>query len=55
MVATDTSKEQGDMGFTNMDKGACPFKDDFVKQFVAVIKEMKATGEVQAVLDSYIK
>lgn len=55
VIATDISKEQGYMGFTNMDKGAFAFKDDFVKQFVAVINEMKEKGEVQAMLDSYIK
>jgi len=55
VIATDISKEQGYMGFTNTDKGKFPFKDDFVKQFVVVIKEMKAKGEIQVILDSYIK
>lgn len=55
VIATDISEEQGYMGFTNTDNGAFAFKDDFVKQFVAVIQEMKEKGEIQAVLDSYIK
>ncbi|WDP89461.1 MAG: transporter substrate-binding domain-containing protein [Desulfobacter sp.] len=55
VIAGDISREQGYLGFTNQDKGAFSFKADFVKQFVAVINEMKAGGEIQAVLDAYIK
>ena len=54
-VATVISKEQGYMGFTNQDKGAFAFRDDFIKQYVAIIEQMKADGEIQAILDSYVK
>jgi len=54
-VATDISREQGYLGITNQDKGAFAFKDDFVKQFVAIINDMKAKGEIQGILDAYIK
>lgn len=54
-VAGNISEEQGYMGFTNRDNGAFGFKDDFVTQFVKVINDMKANGEIQAILDAYIK
>lgn len=54
-VATDISREQGYMGFTNRDKGRFAFRDDFIKKFVAAINQMKADGEIQAILDSYVK
>lgn len=54
-IAADISKEQGYLGFTNQDQGAFAFKKDFIDQYVAVIKKMKENGEIQAVLDAYIK
>ena len=54
-IASDIGSEQGYMGFTNKDEGAFAFKSDFVTQFVAIVKEMKASGEIQSILDGYIK
>ncbi|ACN17198.1 hypothetical protein HRM2_41410 [Desulforapulum autotrophicum HRM2] len=52
VIACDISKEQGYLGFTNRDNGAFGYKDDFIKQYIAVIKEMKANGEIETILNS---
>lgn len=55
VVATNISKEQGYLGVTNQDNGKFAFKQDFVSQFTAIIQKMKDNGEIQTILDSYIK
>lgn len=49
------SKEQGFVGFTNKDKGKFDFKEDFKRRLNALLEEMKARGEIQAIIDKYIK
>lgn len=49
------SREQGYLGFTAMDNGKFAFKDDFVKKFNAAITEMKAKGEIKAILDKFLE
>lgn len=48
------SSEKGYLGFTDMDKGKFPFKEDFVKKFNAEILRMQASGELQSIIDSHI-
>ncbi|MCG8565730.1 MAG: transporter substrate-binding domain-containing protein [Desulfobacterales bacterium] len=51
----DISREQGYLGFSNQAMDRFPFRSDFIRKFVAVIQKMKETGEIQAILDSYIQ
>ena len=48
------SSEYGYLAFTNQDKGKFDYKDDFVKKFNQVIKEMKEKNEINAILNKYI-
>lgn len=45
--------EQGYLGFAK--NGKFPFKNDFIAKFNTVIKQMKASGEIQKILDKYKK
>jgi len=55
VITTNISNEQGYMGFTNQGKGKFAFKQDFIKQFVKVINQMKKDGEIEEILQSYIR
>lgn len=51
-VAHDVKTEKGFLGFSR--DGQFPYKDDFVNQFNAVIKEMKSNGEIEAIINKYL-
>lgn len=48
------SSEWGYLGFTRMDFGRFYFKDDFIRKFNTVIRAMRASGEIQAIIDRVI-
>lgn len=52
-VACSISKEDGYLLFSK--KGNYPYRDDFIKKFNAVIVDMKAKGEIQKVIEDYVK
>lgn len=39
--------EQGFLGFTDRDEGRFPYKTDFLKQFNAIVYDMKRNGEIE--------
>jgi len=41
------------LGITNRDRGKFSFKEDFVKQFNQIIEEMKASGEIQKIVEAF--
>ncbi len=47
--------EQGFLGFTDRDNGKFSFKDDFVRKFDTVIYEMRKSGEVQEIVDDFVR
>jgi polar amino acid transport system substrate-binding protein len=47
--------EQGFLGFTDRDDGKFPFKDDFVRKFDTVIYEMRKSGELQEIVDDFVR
>lgn len=47
--------DPGFMGFTNADNGAFDFKLDFVKQFDIQIYKMFKSGEIQRIVDDFVK
>jgi len=47
------SSEQGFLGFTTKD-AQFPYKEDFKKQYINILKKMKANGEIQKVINSFI-
>lgn len=49
---TQISSENGYLAFSKT--GPYPFKDDFVAQFNAIIKDMKANGEIDAIVKSFL-
>ena len=49
------STEKGYIGFTNKDKGKFGFKDDFLAKINKIIKNMKASGEIDKIIKNYIK
>ncbi|WP_199911738.1 type 2 periplasmic-binding domain-containing protein [Dongshaea marina] len=49
------SIEQGFLGFTDKDKGKFPYKTDFIKEFDTVIYSMRRTGELQEIIESYVR
>lgn len=55
MEGATVSIEQGFLGFTAMDKGKYPFKEDFKKQFDIVIYDMRRTGEMQEILNDFLR
>ncbi|MCW7753089.1 ABC transporter substrate-binding protein [Desulfobotulus sp. H1] len=48
------SSEQGYLGFTDRDEGRFPFKNDFVKKFNTEIEKMRASGEIQKIIDRFV-
>jgi len=47
--------EQGFLGFTDRDQGKFPYKTDFLKQFNAIVYDMKRTGEIQSIARDFFK
>jgi polar amino acid transport system substrate-binding protein len=47
--------EQGFLGFTDRDGGKFPYKTDFLKQFNAIVYDMKRNGEIDTIARSYFK
>ncbi len=47
--------EQGFLGFTDRDEGRFPYKTDFLKQFNAIVYDMKRTGEIDAIGSKFFK
>jgi polar amino acid transport system substrate-binding protein len=47
--------EQGFLGFTDRDQGKFPYKTDFLKQFNAVIYDMKRNGEIETIAHQFFK
>lgn len=47
--------EQGFLGFTDRDQGKFPYKTDFLKQFNAIIYDMKRTSEIQRISRNFFK
>jgi len=48
------SSEQGFLGFTTNDT-QFPYKKDFKKQYINILKKMKANGEIQKIINDFIK
>jgi len=48
------SAEQGFLGFA-ADGSRFPFKNDFKKQYLEVLTKMKKSGEIQKIIDEFIK
>ena len=49
------SIEQGFLGFTAEDKGKFSFKEDFKKKFDIIIYDMRRSGELQRIVDDFIR
>jgi polar amino acid transport system substrate-binding protein len=47
--------EQGFLGFTDRDQGKFPHKTDFLKQFNAIIYDMKRNGEIDAIARKFFR
>lgn len=47
--------EQGFLGFTDRDQGKFPYKTDFLKQFNAIIYDMKRNGEIERIGREFFK
>jgi polar amino acid transport system substrate-binding protein len=47
--------EQGFLGFTDRDQGKFPYKTDFLKQFNAVVYDMKRNGEIERIAREFFK
>jgi polar amino acid transport system substrate-binding protein len=47
--------EQGFLGFTDRDGGKFPYKTDFLKQFDAIIYDMKRNGEIERIARHFFK
>ena len=45
----------GFSGLTAMDKGKFSYKEDFLKQFNVIIYNMRKNGELQKILDQFIR
>lgn len=54
-IGPNLSKESGYLAFTNKNDSKFYFKGDFKKQFNDIIEKMKADGEIEKIVDSYIK
>ncbi len=54
LEGTTITIEQGFLGYTNRDNGKFPFKEDFKKEFDIIIYEMRRTGEIQKIIDSFM-
>ncbi|HEY0063928.1 MAG TPA: transporter substrate-binding domain-containing protein [Telluria sp.] len=49
------AREQGFLGFTDRDDGRFPYKTDFLKQFDAIIYDMRRTGEIERIAHNFFK
>lgn len=47
--------EQGFLGFTDRDQGKFPYKTDFLKQFNAIVYDMKRNGEIDRIAREFFK
>ena len=54
-IGPNLSKESGYLAFTNKNDSKFYFKGDFKKQFNDIIEKMKADGEIEKIVDSYLK
>jgi polar amino acid transport system substrate-binding protein len=52
--ATVISSEKGYLGYTNTDKGAFAYKEDFKAQLDKILADMKESGEIQKIVDQFI-
>ncbi len=52
LKGTQISNENGYLGFSKAN--SAPFKDDFVKKFNKIIKEMKSNGEIEKIVSDYL-
>jgi len=48
------SSEQGVLGFTSKD-ARFPYKEDFKNQYINLLKKMKTNGEIQEIINDFIK
>ncbi|UUZ53761.1 hypothetical protein LP419_34960 [Massilia sp. H-1] len=55
MESAVIAREHGFLGFTDRDQGRFPFKTDFVKQFDAVVYDMKRNGEIERIAHEFFK
>lgn len=47
--------EQGFLGFTDADRGKFPYKTDFLKQFNAIVYDMKRNGEIERIARAFFE
>jgi polar amino acid transport system substrate-binding protein len=47
--------EQGFLGFTDRDQGKYPHKTDFLKQFNAIVYDMKRNGEIERIARDFFQ
>ncbi len=47
--------EQGFLGFTDRDQGKFPYKTDFLKQFNAIVYDMKRNGEIERIAREFFE
>jgi polar amino acid transport system substrate-binding protein len=47
--------EQGFLGFSDRDQGKFPYKTDFLKQFNAIVYDMKRNGEIERIGRDFFK
>jgi len=55
LEGTTITIEQGFLGYTDRDKGKFPFKNNFKKQLDLIIYEMRRTGELQEIVDAFMR
>ena len=49
------SAEQGHLGYTMRDDGRFPYKQDFIRQFNAIIRDMKQDGEIRNTVERFLR
>lgn len=49
------STEQGFLGFTDRDNGKFEYKEDFIRKFDTIIYEMRKKGELQKIVEKYVR
>ncbi|WP_028865689.1 substrate-binding periplasmic protein [Psychromonas aquimarina] len=55
LQGTTITIEQGFLGYTSRDNGKFVFKDDFKKKLDIIIYEMRKTGELQDIIDAFMR
>ena len=55
MEAAVIATEQGFLGFSDRDQGKFPYKTDFLKQFNAIVYDMKRNGEIERIGRDFFK